>query len=647
MEESLLPIVIDNIGPLFARGPAEKVAYPYATDVRNCKYIANSVRMRFGLTQTAASAEQERITGITNFSLHDVRYLVTFNSNGSLEREANEGYGNMELVASGLGAGTYADMAQAYEQLFIARTNLNSPAATPKVYYRYNNRFYLDDVAIAPNSVGVSGAVLQPNGDIPAGNRYCIVLFETRSGYISGATEACIFGVTNTNENNVQVQLTGVPLGPANTVRRWIAFTEAGADAAGPYFAITESITLLGLNAPVTATKIDDNVTTQATFNFTDDLLVAALPIVTEDIDFFDKIVLPAQKSVFYSPSTKRMFWCGESSTIVRVSEPDDPETYFGSTGYLQPGDDGDPAITVREFRNEVYVLKSNSGYLINPSNDHPNKWGATRRWLGSGPSGPWAVDVSEEFMAYAARHGLSLYTGSEPETVTESIKDIWNRINWSYGHLIWVTIDHDENEIHVGVPLDNSTVPNVRLTAYYGAGRGPNGWSLKWSIDDIAAHRSILVDRNLPPSPNPQVPVDSAIRANQILVATSEPTGAINMLDPTSITDNGSPINQVWQSPYVAPKKLGIYGLNSVDVMASGVGIIQPYAIALNSGSLKIMKPVPLLAYQKDVARKPKGGTEGERFAIRITNNNQPDSAFNLARVTLYMQFKWVIRVV
>lgn len=654
MEEVFTPIVIDTIGSLFAKGPVEKTPDGYALEVRNCKFISSSVRMRFGLTVSAQSQEQKRITGIDNFILFSGgQYLMTFNSNGTLEREGTQGGGAMQTIATGIGTELYADFAQAYEQMFMAISPLNlAGSVLPRSYYQYNGQFYLDNVGLDPNPIPPTGADYEGLGDVPKGVRYCIVFFETRTGYISGATQAGVSQVVSDPSDlpNQQLRINGIPTGPANCVARWVAFTAAGSSSAGPYYLIQEPDVLYELNAPITSFRVPDNSSTTALFNFTDDALVAATPVVTTDIDFFDKISLPPQKSVFYSPSTSRMIWAGESDTFFRLSEPNDPETYFAATGFIQPGQqDGDLAITAREWRNEIYLLKQDSGFVAAPTNDHPNVWPVTRRWKGSGPFGPWAVDVAEEFIAYAGKNGLFIYSGSTPQNLTvSSMSDVWSRINWTYGHLVWVFIDTEAQEIHVGVPLDQSTLPDKRITVYYGDPTTVAQTSiatLKWSIDDIAAHKEIRVKRALIPSPNPQVPIDSRVATYQVLVATSEPTGAINMLDPNAYNDNGNPINQRWGSPFVAPRKIGIYTLGGVDIMASGIGIVQAYAKAIDSNKLHALRQIPLVGYMTDHSRKTV--KQSERFAIIVTNNNQPDSAFTLARITLYMKYMWAVRTV
>lgn len=653
MEETFSPVVIDSIGSLYANGPVEKTPTDRASEVRNCKFVGTSARMRFGLTNTAQSQEQKRITGLENFILFGgTPYLLSFNSNGTLEREENQGAGNMATIATGIGTELYADFSQAYEQMFMALSPLTTPAGSvfPKSYYRYNGQFFLDDVGLDPNPAPATGFNFTGTGDVPNGTRYCIILFETRTGYISGCTEASVFTITSdaTQPPSQSLSISGLPLGPENCVARWVAFTQAGASSAGPYYIIRTGFTLEELNAPVTSFRVPDNTSSVFTFNFTDDAIVAADPVVTEDIDFFDKVKLVPQKSVFYSPSTSRMVWTGESDTLFRFSEPIDPESYFASTGFVQPGQqDGDFAITAREWRNELYLLKENSGFVVAPTNDHPNVWPVTRRWKGSGPSGPWAVDVAEEFMAFASKAGLYVYDGNAPTNViVGTMNDVWSRINWNYGHLVWVMIDTDAQEIHVGAPFDQSTLPDKRITLYYGDPPVPMmaaGSNFKWSVDDIAAHKEVRVKRLLVPSPNPQQPINPLIVTRQVLVASSEATGAINMLDPDAYSDNGNPINQRWASAYVAPRKIGIYTLGGVDIMASGLGIIQAYAQPLNTNNPLSIRQISLLGFMTDHSRKTV--KQGERFAIIVTNNNQPDSAFTLARITLYMKYMWAVR--
>jgi hypothetical protein len=536
-------------------------------------------------------------------------------------------------------------------------------------------------------------ALLVPAGNICAGLRYMFVIFVNRNGNFAGTTMAAVVSY-NASTNGFQLYVPHIPIGPENTIARICCFTPAGQlgqlagsgiSNAGPYFFIEPAVQLLiagkfdysqvpgGVTisdvingVQMTSTVICDNVTTSATFNFTDDYLKSTLNDVS---DSFRKIQVPVCSDIYFAPTLRRMFFAADAlKSGWYISPQDDPETIYGDTGFVQAAENnGQNRTAVREYSGTVYLMKEKSGYILAPSADDPNKWDATEQWKGSGPCGPRAVDVCTDFMCYVHRSGVYIFTGSKPFRISKELPAhtgrTWKNINWNYQQTIWVMIDDETQEIRIGVPYGKSTVPNLILKCNYE--ESPDfapaihfspyvgkeiaaGSCRKWSIDDIAANLAIRAERTLL---NPPDLMDNATVQSQILLASSNPDGAVAAITPGVYNDNGGGIDSVYETScpegLFRPTRLGgvqgnIGGRGELTVSvlalrgknpAEGQQPIAPAnANAAIGGTEVKLKPC-----QAGVPYSAGGRLTNERLRMRLSNNRQPDVWFDLKWAAIY----------
>lgn len=642
-----VPISIDTFRSMATRWAPEKVPPGFMINARNCRFVGGDITIRPGLDVafTGPSA-LSAINGIGSFALNDgTQVPIAFDNDGNLFKESPEGSGGVQPIAAALAVGQFMDITAAYNRAYMAFSNLRTGQNAPKNYYKYSvdGQFYLDDIGLAPNTAPVASAASTANaGNVAQGTRYCVVLFQTRTGYIGGYDAAATLQI-DVAADGFTLQLTGIPLGPSNTVRRIIAFTQSGASAFGPFFYIPLDDDVIGLRT--TATVVEGNAATTAEFNFTDEYLVGSIDVT----NFADKIPLAPQKAVFYSKTLKRMIWCGEDDNIYRVTEVDDPETVFGTTGFCQPGQgDNGVVMTAREWKTELYLCKSNGGYSVADTTVDPAQWRTPQRWEGSGPCGPWAIDTCDEFLAYAHKSGLYIYTGLAPMWVSFEMTGrkgdfpSWDNINWDYAHLVYVTIDTENKLVRVGAPLGDAVTNSVEFIVDYS-----EGWKdRRWSYDDSGKTKAVRMTRTLAASPNPNVPIDNRLKQTQMLLASNNPDGLVLMENPASITDNGSGILQLARiafTPY--QKATGIYQLTALDITASGGGEAWLTIYPAGSNPMPLRNPIPLDTVNLDHNRKPRG--QNERWSIEVSNNGEAANWFGLQRLVLWINKIWENRTV
>ena len=137
------------------------------------------------------------------------------------------------------------------------------------------------------------GGTLVIAGNIGAGTRSVVCMFLTRNGAL---TPASIPGTFTTTIGAQVLVCTQIPIGPPNVIARWIAFTAAGPNGiAGPnYYVIPDPVTIVnnGQNVTYTATVVNDNISTQASFTFTDAVLISADEIDIQGNNLFEQTEL-------------------------------------------------------------------------------------------------------------------------------------------------------------------------------------------------------------------------------------------------------------------------------------------------------------------------------------------------------------------
>jgi hypothetical protein len=548
-----------------------------------------------------------------------------------------------------------------------------------------------------------NGALIVPVGNICMGLRYLVVLFVNRNGYISGMTQPSVVSYNGASDG-FQLYVPHIPTGPVGTIARICAFTPAGQldqlagtgiSNAGPYFWIAPSVQFFVTSgfdltqAPpgvtiadvvngvqMTSTVVNDNVTTSATFNFTDDYLKQT---ENEVSDYFRKFQVPPCSDIYYSETLRRMFYAADNlQSGWYVSLEDDPESVYSDTGLVEAAENnGQNRTAVREYAGIVYLMKERGGFALSNVTGDPSTWDAVPAWKGSGPCGPRAVDVCTAFMAYVHRSGAYIFTGGLPLLVSKELPAhtglTWKNINWQAQKTIWVMIDDETREIRIGVPYGESTVPNlvlklnyeespdfeppIHFSAYIGK-EIATGACYKWSIDDIAANLAIRAERTLQ---NPPDLMDGVTRQSQILYASSNPDGAVAAITPGVYNDNGEGIDSTLESacPVITnasgqvvkslfgPSRLGgvqaniggqgqiaisILSLRAKDPKQGGVNPPPGGPAAAVAGTEVVLKPC-----QAGVPYSSGGRLTNERFRLRISNNKQRDVFFDVKWACIY----------
>lgn len=162
--------------------------------------------------------------------------------------------------------------------------------------------------------------------------------------------------------------------------------------------------------------------------------------------------------------------------TVLRASYANDPESFDGVTGLIQPiYSNGDAIRAVYPLRDSLYIACGRSTFVTkNTAGNEPALWTIDQVSDSIGAVGPNAAAGGEDWEVKANRYGLYIYLGREPEKLSQEIQTLWNKqgyaslINWQYGYKIWVSVDLQNKRVYIGAPTGSSSDPNTLFVMDY-----------------------------------------------------------------------------------------------------------------------------------------------------------------------------------
>lgn len=131
---------------------------------------------------------------------------------------------------------------------------------------------------------------------------------------------------------------------------------------------------------------------------------------------------------------------------------------------------------------DQLYFLKTKSMFVTRDSSgDEPSSWDVHEVSNRVGTASIWSFDVGEEWMITACREGVFIFTGGAPVKINQEIQQVWDLINWNAAYAMWLKVDIQNKNIHIGAPMStpnaylpnaptvtNPTSPNVVITLNY-----------------------------------------------------------------------------------------------------------------------------------------------------------------------------------
>jgi hypothetical protein len=187
---------------------------------------------------------------------------------------------------------------------------LLNPAATASIG---GTQFTFDAGQLVTGGTHTGGTIVQ-QGLVGTGARKCCVCFLTRSGYITQPSPIANFNVTS---GSGSIQVSNIPVGPANVVARIVCFTGANG---GNFFYIPQDVIVQVPGQPKVTnntTIINDNTTTTQTFSFSDTVLLSATAIDIQGNNLFNTIELGSCRGLLTYSS--RIFAISEQAKVTNL----------------------------------------------------------------------------------------------------------------------------------------------------------------------------------------------------------------------------------------------------------------------------------------------------------------------------------------
>ena len=606
--------LINEFKGVFDRGQDEAVPLNHSIEAFNVSFDTREIRSRFG------SALDLTITGpllrvhTYEKSGEATRYLC-LKDNGSIYDSTAPTVAILTIPAM-----TDFSCVVMFDRAYISPHN-GDRGLPGELVYVYEGAGLARPAGGAGPTVAPIVANSTADGSVEIGTHLFAIAFETTSGFLTK------YGpVANlTAIGGKKATLTGIPIGPAGTIARWIVATETilnynGNPAQYEFFMVPGG-------------RVGDNTTTTATVDFYDASLVASAAYL---LDL--RATCPA--GVGLAIYKNSLVVCGEdaSPSRVRVSQVNQPEAFSDVDGYLDcyPKDNGGTTRACVEFRSQLIMFKSYRCYVTQTNNDVAATWNVSSLDVAVGTECfgiQQVLDIegqtTDKFVV-ASRQGLMLYNGTFGDELSGKIADIWKRINRQVFNKITVSLNPIESKLYVMVPLDGATQASHILFADYV--EGMNSADIKWAVW--------------------RFPVDLVASFVDIVYANKQATykyagalGNIYKADPSTPNDFNNPKIAYFETSLIThDPKGGMCMFSGIRLRVSGHGNLQITAYALDK-TLVITAPSLLLSGSPgQLIKREFLGAQNEFMSFRF-QVDQIDESFSVRGIWVYGMAMWAER--
>lgn len=454
------PILINEFKGYFSRGSQDLCPLNYAVDCLNLEFPYRRVKTRGEFIDSYTySAFTGVIIGLYLFPRLDgtTRRLI-------LHRETGTGTVRLvdldHTVSPPFVVATYStdidsvSVIPMFDRLYIAQLTTNNEHKIDAVVQVY------DGTAVARNAAGVAptGAAMvatEPGaGNVSAGIHLYAVCFETPSGFLTKAGPAAWTNKTSAGSKNIN--LAGIPTGPAGTVNRYILATKLIPTYGPPQ----ENFELFFVPTGLVA----GNVTTTLTFDFFDTELVDSADYLLDQLE-----TIPAgplfsignslgvagykQSSIVGPGST------GNKSSVALISKAVEVEAFSADAGFVVVvPSKGGALCTALDLNGTLFFFKEGLTAAIQPNlDDSPANWGSPGvidSVIGSTPFGiaqymgaPYIINGGAFIMT---RFGLQHFNGAY-NNLSFPISDVWAKINsFKFFKNSIATVNPDDRRVYM-----------------------------------------------------------------------------------------------------------------------------------------------------------------------------------------------------
>ncbi len=618
------PIVINTFGGLFDRGQDETCPLDHFTECLNLRTTHRGIKTREGCDVSTTLANIRRYYLYKRLGEAD-RWLI-LNSLGEI-------YDSLNPSTPILSIAGMADFAflNFYKKAYISPHNGVTGLPGTSLYVYDGSGTARTAAGLMPSGSAIT-AVSGTSGKVEPGTHLFAVAFETASGFITkpGPTlytvyEAPGFGLID--PDTLQVNLSGIPTGPAGTVKRYILATRSveannggvaydGNQNGYEFFFIPNGI-------------INNNVDTTLTVDFYDADLISSADYL---FDQFETIAA----GVFLSQYGNRLVIGGADTeeSVVRFSKKGDPESIDEIEGYciVDRSESGGVKAGV-EYRNSFYIFKDARAYVTQDNlSTEPAFWEGpfpVDKGCGTVPLGVSTIldakGTSTDRFLVVDTSGVLIFDGyfNRPE-LTWKIQDIWRRVNKTVLNTCQILNDPTTQSLYITIPLDGATSPSHLLVGDYSVGLASD--SIKWGLWSF-----------------PFAPVSVAIGSDKLLYVAGY-AGNIYQFELTDPDDAGTAIDSYFKTAFMSLNDNGsVIHTNHLRMRVTGSGILQTTLHSYDEVKTATLATRTLSANPgSEIGLKP--NFTNEKIAVKVRVNLSGEW-FHLTKLIMWAREVWATR--
>lgn len=406
---------------LYARGDDDDVPSNHFQQCQNIEFFPGSCRTRKGssirYTFTGGANRTRYFEFATSAVQSNVPIIFSMDSAGNFYMDAT--------LLINIPFATDFSAVQFFNKLFVTFHDGNVGVG---VVYMWDNQNQ-DFRPIAGARPSAASAIIAADGavtgtdEVEIGKYLIAVAYETDSGFITppGPLIAGVFTPTSyTAPGGKKINLSNIPIGPANTAKRHILITHGDGTE---YFFVDNNGGL-----------IPDNVTTTAVLDFFNTDLVDSA-----DYLFDVRESVPCGTGINIFSARLVVFGFDDpDESLMRVSQAGDPETFDQTVeSVIIQKDDGYNIRAGGQIRDQFYLYKDVGVYVTNDNGDDPVNWdvftvekavGAANCRALSTVSATSMTGAHHDVHLFADKSGLYINNGAVvfPE-MSFKVKTIWD----------------------------------------------------------------------------------------------------------------------------------------------------------------------------------------------------------------------------
>lgn len=608
----------------FARGGNDIVPSNYAIDEKNCEYSELGVKTRAGFDssiQTTGNWNGKAVRVYEYKKRNEASRLLILDDTGKIWDSSTP----MVTPILSIAGMTDFSAETMYDRVYLSPHDGDRGLSGEKVYVYDGSGVSRPAAGAGPSGYTLDVTESATAGNIEAGTHLFSVAFETSSGHITkfGVTgsELKVFTATGGKKANIS----GIPIGPAEVVARWIICTKVIKDYDGnpndkQWFLLPDG-------------RIPNN--SDATFNdvsfFDTDLIDSADRLLNQLAE------IPAGSCITAYGS--RLMIGGEraNESTARVSDPGFPEAVSDLTGYVNfnPGDAGGPLRLMFVYRKMVFAQKDYRMLVTEDNGSDPSTWGVTGVDDAVGTSVHGSAGVldskgqSLDSVLICSRDGFHKFTGTfgdSPE-LSYIIADLWKRINQQFFHKVAIAIDPIQKKSYISVPLDNAS--EVSHILMCDMAEGETFDKVKWSVWEMPSRPS-----------SGWVEVDYTTKLTKFKFGSLD--GGIYVRNPTARNDYNNAIISFYRPGFVtADQSGGVCQFQAIRARVIGSGSLYLKLYGIDDAQVVTLPSWTLSAAPGGEYMRQPGFFNSERASVEF-GVSSIGNWFHLTKIRLASDLLW-----